>query len=145
MSGYFTDVGDFHRKFNIPTYDPRKACGFPSSEILEYRLKFLREEVNEFEKAVSEGNLVEALDAIADIVYVAMGTGHYFNMPFPQVWSEVQRANMDRVLCTRENCPSDKQYRVDMVIKPPGWRPPQIPSIIENQNFFARRMTRVFR
>jgi predicted HAD superfamily Cof-like phosphohydrolase len=145
MSGYFTDVGEFHRKFNIPAFDPRKACQFPSTEIIQYRLKFLREEIKEFEDACLEGNLVEALDAIADIVYVAMGTGHYFNMPFPNVWIEVQRANMERILCTRENCPPDKQYRADMVIKPAGWRPPDIAAILEHQNFFARRMARVLK
>lgn len=144
-SGYYSDVGEFHRKFNIPAYDPRKPCKFPSAEIMAYRLRFLKEEFEELEKAWKEGDLPEALDAIADLVYVALGTAHYLNMPFPQVWVEVQRSNMDRVLCTKENCPPDKQYRADMVIKPPNWKPPQIARIIEDQNFFSRRMTRVFR
>lgn len=145
MGNHYSDVGEFHRKFNIPVYDPRKPCAFPAPEISEYRLKFLKEEVSEFEKAVAEGNLIEAVDAIADIVYVALGTAHYFNMPFQAVWAEVQRSNMDRVLCTRENCPPDKQYRADMVIKPPGWKPPRIAQVLDEQNFFARRLARVFR
>ncbi len=145
MSNYFSDVGEFHRKFDIPVYDPRKPCAFPSREILDYRLKFLKEEVTEFEDAIDKGNLAEALDAIADIAYVAFGTAHYFNAPFRQLWEEIHRANMERVKCTRENCPPDKQYRADMVIKPPDWRPPQIARIVDNHNMFARRMTRVMK
>jgi predicted HAD superfamily Cof-like phosphohydrolase len=139
---YYRDVGNFHRKFDIPAFDPRKACEFPSAEILKYRTLFLREELMEFEKAVESQNLVEALDALADITYVALGTAHYFNAPFAQIWDEIQRANMERVKCTRENCPPDKQYRADMVIKPPDWKPPQIEAILNIHNQFARRMLR---
>lgn len=142
MRNYFTDVGEFHRKFDIPVYDPRKLCAIPPPEIVQYRIKFLKEELAEFEKAIAENDLVEALDAIADIVYVAMGTAHYFNAPFDQVWREIQRANMERIKVTRENCPPDKQYRPDLVIKPPGWKEPQIAKLLEIHNNFARRMVR---
>lgn len=140
MSNYFADVGEFHRKFEIPVFDPCKPCAFPSSGIMIYRLRFLAEEMEELRLAWIDQNLPEALDAIADIVYVAMGTAHYFNMPFPDVWREIHRANMDRVKCTRENCPPEKQYRTDMVIKPPNWKPPRIAELLENHNKFARRM-----
>jgi predicted HAD superfamily Cof-like phosphohydrolase len=139
---YYRDVGDFHRKFDIPAFDPRKACEFPSKEILDYRVKFLEEELKELKAALESRNLAEALDALADITYVALGTAHYFNAPFPQIWEEVHGSNLARVKCTRENCPPDKQYRADMVIKPPGWKPPQIDSLIGIHNQFARRMLR---
>ena len=142
---YYRDVGDFHRKFDIPSYDPRKPCEFPSKEILEYRVKFLEEELRELKAALESENLPEALDALADITYVALGTAHYFNAPFAQIWDEIQRANLDRVKCTRENCPPDKQYRADLVIKPPDWKPPQIDAILGIHNGFARRMARRMR
>jgi predicted HAD superfamily Cof-like phosphohydrolase len=142
MSNYYADVGEFHRKFDIPAYDPRRPCEFPSEEILRYRMLFLREELTELDLALESKNLIEALDALADIAYVAMGTAHYFNAPFQLIWGEIQRANMERVKCTRENCPPDKQYRVDMVIKPPDWRPPQIGRILDTHNAFARKMSR---
>lgn len=145
MSNYFNDVGEFHRKFGIPAYDPRVVCAFPSDKILEYRMKFLREELKELDDAIAAKDLVEALDALADIVYVACGTAHYFNAPFNHIWAEVQRANLERVKCTPENCPLDKQYRADMVIKPPNWDPPHIQEFIEAHNAFARRMIRRMR
>lgn len=142
MSNMYADVGEFHRKFGIPAYDPRKPCDFPTKEIIDYRIKFLEEELIELKKALAEDNLPDAIDALADIAYVALGTAHYFNVPFHQVWEEVQRSNMARVQVTRENCPPDKQYRVDMVMKPPDWIPPQIAGIIDNHNVFARRIMR---
>lgn len=141
---YFSDVGEFHRKFGIPVFDPRKPCVFPTKETLEYRQKFLDEELQEYRDAVVEGDIEKALDALIDLAYVAFGTAHYFNAPFHQMWMEVQRANMDKVLVTRENCPPDKQYRADegLVMKPPGWSPPQHTKILEQHNAFARRMLR---
>lgn len=144
MSNYFNDVGEFHRKFGIPVFDPRKACAIPSAETLEYRKKFLEEELQEYKDAVAAGDLAKALDALIDLAYVAFGTAHYFNAPFHQMWLEVQRANMDKVLVTRDNCPPDKTYRADegLVMKPPGWIGPQHEKILEQHNAFARRMLR---
>jgi predicted HAD superfamily Cof-like phosphohydrolase len=139
---YFGDVGEFHRKFNIPAYDPRDPCEFPSPEIVAYRLKFLEEELQELRAAIEAKNLPEVMDALADLAYVVFGTAHYFNAPFPMIWDAVHNSNMERVACTPENCPPDKQYRADMVIKPPGWKGPQIEKILESHNSFARRMIR---
>lgn len=135
MNTFFDDVGDFHRKFNIPAFEPDVRCRFPSPSILEYRLKFLEEELAEYKKAVAEGNLVEALDALADLAYVAFGTAHYYNAPMNDIWREVQRSNMERVLATPETTPPDKSYRFDLVVKPPGWKGPQIEDILFHHNF----------
>lgn len=139
---YYRDVGDFHRKFGIPAFDPRKACAFPSKEIVDYRVKFLEEELQELKEAIEANDLVEVMDALADIVYVACGTAHYFNAPFAQIWSEIHRANMDRIKVTPENCPPEKKYRPDLVIKPPGWKAPEIQALLDLHNSFARRMIR---
>lgn len=144
-TNYYQDVGDFHRKFDIPDFDPRKPCEFPDPEIVQYRVKFIEEELNELKKAISENNLVDVMDALADLTYVSLGTAHYFNAPFPQIWREVQRANLSRIKVTLENCPPEKQYRPDMVIKPPDWKPPRIETLIERHNKFASRWHRLWR
>ena len=51
---FYENVGEFHRKFDIPAFDPRKPVAFPSKEIMEYRVKFLEEEIIELKKAIAE-------------------------------------------------------------------------------------------
>lgn len=130
----YDDVADFHKKFDIPVAGSG-PCKMPEEwEIIEYRTKFLEEELTEFKDACAEDNLAEAFDALLDIAWVAMGTAHYFGAPWDEGWAEVVRANMDRVSVTRENCPPEKQYRKDMIVKPPGWKPPQLLRVIRDYN-----------
>lgn len=129
----YDDVATFHKKFNIPTAG-NGPCQMPDQSIIEYRTKFLKEELVEFMEACEEGSLVDAFDALLDIAWVAMGTAHYFGAPWEEGWEEVARANMDRVLVTRENCPPEKRYRRHMVMKPEGWKPPDLLRVIRDHN-----------
>jgi predicted HAD superfamily Cof-like phosphohydrolase len=133
MSDMYKDVKEFHEKFGIPVAG-KEPCRIPDYEILEYRFKFLEEELEEFRQAAENGNLVEMLDALADIAWVAMGTAHYFHAPWDEIWAEVKRSNNERVSVTRENCPPSKQYRRDMVMKGPDWSPPRIKEVIAAHN-----------
>jgi predicted HAD superfamily Cof-like phosphohydrolase len=137
----YDDVRDFHFKFGIPVAGSG-PCVAPSQDVIEYRTKFLQEELYEFKDACAEENLAEAFDALLDIAWVAMGTAHYFGAPWDEGWAEVVRANMDRVTVTRENCPPEKQYRKDMVMKPPGWRAPELLRVIRDHNMRVRQQER---
>lgn len=134
MNDMYKDVADFHKKFNVPGVAGTEPCRIPDYQILEYRTKFLEEELQEFKDAQAAGSLVEMLDALADIVWVALGTAHYFKAPFDQVWAEVRRANNERVLATPETCPPNKKYRSDLIMKPEGWEPPRIRAVIAAYN-----------
>lgn len=135
----YDDVADFHTKFNIPIAGSEPAR-IPDYTIVEYRTKFLHEEMKEFEDACARGSLVDAFDALMDLAWVAMGTAHYFRLPWDQGWRELVRANNDRVLVTPENCPPEKKYRKDMVMKPPGWRPPDLLRVIRDHNSRLKRV-----
>jgi predicted HAD superfamily Cof-like phosphohydrolase len=94
-----------------------------------FRLELLSEEVSELVKAMSAGDIVEISDALADIVYIVIGTAVAYNIPLDQVWGEVHRSNMDKIdpetnAVTR--APSGK------ILKPEGWQGPRIAQIIEN-------------
>lgn len=135
----YDDVALFHGKFNIPIASDARPCRIPSYDVIEYRTKFLEEELTEFRTACDEGSLVDAFDALLDIAWVAMGTAHYFGAPWEEGWAEVVRANMDCVLVTRENCPPEKRYRKDMVMKPEGWKPPDLLRVIRDHNMKVKR------
>lgn len=131
----FDDVGMFHAKFNLPVATGKVPCEWPSNEIIAYRLKFLREELDEFVLAIHKRDLADAVDALADLAWVALGTAHYFGAPFHAVWEEVRRANMDKVRASELPGGSHKAWRgKGDIAKPPGWQGPRIKEVIDAYN-----------
>lgn len=125
---FFDDVGVFHAKFNLPVTGV-VVCGLPTPEVLEYRTKFLQEELQEFIDAGANNDLAGMLDALVDLAWVAMGTAHYLGAPFNEAWAEVRRANMAKVLKTEAD-PTHKRGVVERIFKPAWWVPPRIAEII---------------
>jgi len=127
----FSDVRCFHTKFNLPMH-PVVAPHLPARGVYEYRLKFLKEELQELEDAYAEGDLAKFADALVDLDYVTLGTAHFCGLNFDAHWDEVQRANMEK-----ERGPSGKPRAsgpgIDdafEVRKPPGWRPPDHDAVL---------------
>ena len=94
-----------------------------------------------FEKTdITKKDTAGALDALVDIVYIALGTAWLFNLPFEKAWKEVQRANMEKI---RAKDTTGKRGTKFDVIKPKNWKPPNIDQIVEeeiekNENFNNR-------
>ncbi|MDP7001249.1 MAG: hypothetical protein QGH90_05045, partial [Candidatus Poseidoniaceae archaeon] len=61
---------EFNEAFEIPTLD---NPGLSNSELIELRIKLLSEEVEEYAEAARAGDMVEILDALADIGYILAG------------------------------------------------------------------------
>ena len=120
MTDVWEDICDFHRNFNLPL--PMKAMFPADNAIMEFRLKFLKEELAEFEDAVKKQDLVKAFDALIDLTYVAVGTARFMNLPFPQGWEIVQNANMRKRRATHSR--HSKRGSIYDVIKPEGWKSP---------------------
>ena len=123
----FEIVGECHKKFGFPVSD--NTSRLPSTEMLLFRLRFLHEEMGELIKAIEQRDVVEIADALADIVYVAHGTGHFCNLPMDAIFAEVHRSNIMKERATEKN-PS-KRGRGDFdLIKPVFWTKPDIASVI---------------
>lgn len=129
MGSNFHDVGLFHQKFDLPTFYEMEPPTLLDDETLEFRLKFLREELKEFEDAHREGRLVDAFDGLIDLVYVALGTAHMMRLPWQEGWEEVQRANMTKMRAQRAE-ESTRNSTLD-VVKPPGWIPPNLQMVLD--------------
>lgn len=101
--------------------------GFRSAEL---RQKLLDDEVQELRDAVAARDLVEAADAIADIVYAAVGTAVELGIPFDAVLAEVHRSNMTKLI-------PPIQVREDgKILKGPRYDPPDIaPLLPDGGNF----------
>lgn len=119
--GMWDDVCAFHRKFDVPRND---VPGFLSDELMEYRIKFLYEELTEFREAYSDKDETKAFDALIDLVYVVLGTAYMMNLPWHDGWYVVQCANMQKVRAQHPD-ESKRGTAVD-VIKPEGWVSPDM-------------------
>jgi len=120
------DIEAFHLRFGLR--GPTIPQLLPSEELFEFRKGFMHEELTEFEEAHERGDLVEAADALIDLVYVAMGTAHMMGLPWDELWNDVQRANMEKVRAQAAD--ESKRGTAFDVVKPPGWNPPQGAAII---------------
>lgn len=139
MPTNFHDVGDFHEKFGLPVVrHPGDGMGPQgwSDELMEFRLRFLAEELKEFEEGVQQQDHAKMADALIDLVYVAMGTAHHLGYPWQELWSEVQRANMTKQRAQADGSDSARGSSLD-VVKPPGWEPPDVESILRRYGFFT--------
>ena len=117
----FKDIQDFHEKFG---FAPRAAGERPDPKLVAFRLKFLMEELHELKQALVVDDLEETLDALVDIVYVALGTAWLLNLDFEYAWHLVHEANMKKI---RVDCAADsKRGSAFDVKKPDGWQKPQL-------------------
>ena len=122
------DIDSFHKKFKFEKND---KVGIPdNNELVNFRTSFLIEELAEYTQAITKRDAAGALDALVDIVYIALGTAWLFNLPFEKAWQEVQKANMSKI---RTKSKSKKRGTSFDVVKPKGWRPPDIEQIIDEE------------
>lgn len=120
MKSLLNDVRAFHEACDVPVLD---TPTFPSRERIELRQRLLREEYLEWLAASAERDMVEVADALADMIYIIVGTALEFGIPLDRVWDEVQRSNMAKVdpetgrVARRED---------GKILKPRGWVAPDV-------------------
>lgn len=117
----FQAVLDFHRKFGA---NIGEKPGFPPEHTAALRFTLIEEELEEFKEAVGQRDIVKAADALADLTYVVLGTAVTLGIDLRPVFAEVHRTNMAKEGgATRED---------GKILKPPGWKPPEIAPLLEN-------------
>jgi predicted HAD superfamily Cof-like phosphohydrolase len=138
MTDILKDIDNFHKKYG---FEKNEKMDIPNnSELINFRTAFLMEELAEYTNAITKKDAAGALDALVDIVYIALGTAWLFNLPFEKAWNEVQKANMSKI---RAKDKTGKRGTKFDVIKPKDWKAPNIEKIIDeereiNENFSNR-------
>jgi len=117
----YEDVVAFHQRFRVPMSPVPAWLDLAATR---YRVDFMTEELEEFGSAYREGDLRKAADALADLVYVALGTAAMMGLPWQRVWDEVQRANMAKARSTGSGDAQSARRSALDVVKPAGWAPP---------------------
>lgn len=116
----FQDMTDMHDKFKVHEWvgaNPAKL-----REFMEFRLRFLDEELNETKAAVASNDPEEIVDGLIDLIVIAAGTLDAFNVDGEKAWNEVLRANMSKEVGVKETRPNP--LGLPDLIKPEGWTAP---------------------
>jgi predicted HAD superfamily Cof-like phosphohydrolase len=115
------DIEEFHKKFAQAYNGPPRTL---PADLFSFRDKFLGEEHEEYGEGHREGDKAKQLDALVDLVYVALGTSYLHGFDFREAWRRVHRANMSKVLANPEgDTRSHRDVKFD-IVKPEGWLPP---------------------
>lgn len=91
------------------------------------RFHLINEELQEYRDAVATGDMVEAFDALLDLIYVVQGAGLAHGFPMDLGMAEVQRSNMSKL--GEDGKPLYGEY--GRVEKGPTYSPPDLQPILE--------------
>lgn len=106
----------------------------PSQEICAHRIDLLHEELFELREAIKAGDLTAVADALGDLQYVLDGAACAFGIDLEPVIAEIHRTNMLKVW------PDGTTHKRSdgKIIKPPGWKPPELHPILQQQKPLKR-------
>ncbi len=104
-----TDVGEFHDTFDLPRLS---VPTIPAAERCTLRVNLLQEELNELKDAITDGDIVEIADALADLQYVLSGAVLEFGLAdrFKDLFDEVHRSNMSKTCKTEEEAKATQEH-----------------------------------
>jgi len=130
----FHDISEFHMKFRL---DKHKKPDLGTSEYQEFRLNFIKEEVDELEEALKSNNKALVFDALIDIAYVTLGTAYVMGFPWRHGWNEVHDTNMKKIRV--DNGKQSKRGSTYDVIKPKDWEPPRLKELLQTTNALKKK------
>ena len=124
MSNWQKDVLDFHTKFDCVVGDKPK---FSDEKTMKLRLALIKEEIDELTEAYEGNDFASFIDAIADSIYVLLGTSISVGVDLTPIWDEVQKTNMAKI-------PGNSR-KDGKILKPDNWIPPDIESLLRGQGW----------
>lgn len=124
------DISDMHKKYGV-NKAVRKMDPETLRKFLEFRIRFLQEELDEMKEATGvdmpnyvkkEVNGDDVVDALIDLCVVAIGTLDAFDVDAHEAWNRVHKANMNKVVGVKEGRPNP--LGLPDLTKPEGWEAP---------------------
>lgn len=99
---------------------------FPSGTERLLRMKLLKEEFDEYNESEYTNDLVNLAKELADIIYIVCGTAASYGIPLNDVFDEVHRSNMEKLVDGKPIRREDGK-----ILKPEGWMAPDIKAVLE--------------
>ena len=126
------DLYEKVKAFMVAGDQPIKGFpGIPDEKTLKLGVSLIKEELSEYIDAISKVGkipdkevMVDAADAIADLLYVVTWNSIAWGFPMDQIMEEVQRTNMAKF------GPGSYKDNTGKVRKPKDWVPPNIKKFI---------------
>jgi len=116
------DIEDMQDKFGVRKWveDPKNKEHLKT--FLDFRIDFIREELEETEAALVNMDGEEIVDGLIDLCVVAIGTLLAFGVDADKAWDEVHKANMSKEIGIKKERPNP--LGLPDLAKPEGWQPP---------------------
>ena len=89
---------------------------------IDFRLNFIREELEETEAALVDMDSEEIVDGLIDLCVVAIGTLDAFGVDANKAWDEVLKANLNKRVGVKPQRPNP--LGLPDLIKPVDWEGP---------------------
>lgn len=99
-----------------------------SNDQYELYRNLISEEFTELNAAVTQGDRVEQLDALIDILVVTIGAIHSMGADAEGAWKEVMRTNFAKI---DKDTGKVRKREDGKVLKPVGWTPPDLKPYIK--------------
>lgn len=99
----FDKVVEFNRTFGVPINDTVQTNVFTENpDLVKLRLSLIQEETKELKEAIDNHDMVETIDALADILYVVYGAGASFGINMDKAFHDVHESNMSKSCVSEE-------------------------------------------
>jgi hypothetical protein len=115
------DIHDMQTKYGTRAW-MENASPEQMKRFLEFRVDFLREELDETETALINMDSEEIVDGLIDLCVVAIGTLDAFGVDAYTAWDEVLKANMNKHVGIKEGRPNP--LGLPDLVKPEDWEAP---------------------
>jgi predicted HAD superfamily Cof-like phosphohydrolase len=116
------DIKKLNRYYKIYRFIS-KASDNEKLHYLEFRAKFIQEELTELFEAISNEEPDEVVDAFIDIIVIALGSLDAFDVDIKTAWKRVHYANMQKEIGVKDSRPNP--LGLPDLVKPKGWQAPQ--------------------
>jgi predicted HAD superfamily Cof-like phosphohydrolase len=118
---WIQDINDMHTKFGVREVTSKLSANH-LAEYLEFRIRFLQEELDEMKHAAKNNDAEEIVDALIDLCVVAIGTLDAYGVNAYKAWDEVHAANMSKEVGIKASRPNP--LGLPDLVKPEGWKAP---------------------
>ena len=134
------NIKDMHSKFGVHAWVKRKLADkdyYSLHEFLQFRLRFLDEELHETKEAVKYRHPEDIVDGLIDLCVIAIGTLDILQVDANTAWHRVHRANMSKEPGEKDSRPNP--LGLPDMIKPDEWVDPDHTNNTGITHYFLRK------